>query len=274
MSIAFRCPNGHKLTCPDERAGQAGKCPKCGSIFHVPHPEHVRAEEQLVGSAVADSGGGVAVGLGTGSDEPSTADSGSQHIAEQTSDADAPPPDNIVFLCPNGHKLNAPSRLQGKPGKCPHCGEKFLVPVLEESADVSESGEFFDDMLGQESPAAASVQTSELVQSPADSGFNFGYTPEDEFTAGLLESGPQAMANLFARLWSQRGETGVVELYLKGGEILSPHWYAPQLSQHAYGMFAFQEQDGSHTMTAVHWEAVERIALRGMQELPEGVFES
>ena len=82
------------------------------------------------------------------------------------------------------------------------------------------------------------------------------------------------MANLFARLWGQRGETGIVELYLKGGEILSPHWYAPQLSQHDFGMFAFQEQDGSHTLTAVQWDAIERIALRGLPTLPEGVFET
>jgi hypothetical protein len=228
----------------------------------------------LVGSGVGPAAGEAASKSGPIADETSPSDSGSQHIAEQTDDGDVPPPDNIVFLCPQGHKLNAPSRLQGKPGKCPHCGEKFLVPVLEEASEVSGSGSFFGDMLGGEDAADALEPPAEAVQSPMDSGFNFGYTPEDEFTADLLESGPQAMANLFARLWSQRGETGVVELYLKGGEILSPHWYAPQLSQHAYGMFAFQEQDGSHTMTAVHWDAIERIALRGMPELPAGIFEA
>lgn len=238
----------------------------------MPQPEHVRAEEQLVGSAIADAAGEAAAGLAAGGSDTSPSDSGSQHIAEQTGDAIAPP-DNIVFLCPNGHKLNAPARMQGKPGKCPHCGEKFLVPLLEETSDVSESGNFLD-FVGSEPSEEHPESPSAEVASPTDSGFNFGYSPEDEFTAGLLESGPQATANLFARLWSQRGETGIVELYLRGGEILSPHGYAPQLSQHAYGMFAFQEQDGSHTMTAVHWEAVERIALRGMQELPEGLFEA
>lgn len=273
MSISFRCPNGHKLTCPEQRAGQAGRCPKCGAIFHVPQPEQLPVEEQLVGSAIADPGA-VAEGLAAAADEATAADSGPQHIAEQTDENAAPPPDNIVFLCPKGHKLNAPARLQGKPGKCPHCGERFLVPILEEAADVSESGSFFDDMLGQEAPSDSQEPFAERPQSPAESGFDFGYAPEDEFTAGLIESGPQAMANLFARLWAQRGETGVVELYLRGGEILTPHWYAPQLSQHTYGTFAFQEQDGSYTVTAVHWEAVERIALRGMHELPAGVFEA
>ncbi len=129
-------------------------------------------------------------------------------------------------------------------------------------------------MLGQGTTGETDEPPPEETQTPADSGFNFGFMPGDEFTAGLIESGPQAMANLFDTLWSQRGEAGSVELYLRGGEILTPHWYAPQLSHHSYGMFAFQEQDGSHTMTAVHWEAVERIALRGMPSLPDGMFEA
>jgi hypothetical protein len=236
-----------------------------------------RGEEQLVGAAVADeaaigggAGSGVRVSSGSGPDAgsaPNLDDAADQSPAESA--------DNIVFLCPNGHKLNAPARMQGKPGKCPHCGEKFLVPLLDDAADVTESGNFFD-MLGDSGPSTPQEEHHvEPPSQPHDSGFNFGgFAPEDEFTTGLIESSSQAMATLFERLWHQRGETGVVELYLKGGEILSPHWYAPQLSQHAFGMFAFQEQDGSHTLTAVHWEAIERIALRGLPELPEGVFET
>lgn len=280
MAISFRCPNGHKLTCPDQRAGQAGKCPKCGAAFHVPAIEHAHAEAQLVGAAVSDeaavgggSGVGVAGGSGVGTAGGSSPTGNSSQIRDGSASAESVQADTIVFLCPNGHKLNAPTRLQGKPGKCPHCGEKFLVPMLDKDSEDGESGNFFD-MLGDQTPPETPPEPEpQAVVTPADSGFNFGgLGSEDEFTAGLMESGSQAMANLFGRLWAQRGETGVVELYLKGGEILSPHWYAPQLSQHAYGMFAFQEQDGSHTLTAVHWEAIERIALRGLPQLPEGVM--
>ena len=35
----------------------------------------------------------------------------------------------IKFRCPNGHKLNVKSFLAGKRGICPHCGEKFVIPV-------------------------------------------------------------------------------------------------------------------------------------------------
>ena len=278
MAISFRCPNGHKLTCPDQRAGQAGKCPKCGSVFHVPVPEQAQTEEALVAVAVSDE---VAVGgSGVGSGDSSSPGVGSGSGPQFADGApESPDPETIVFLCPNGHKLNAPMRLQGKPGKCPHCGDKFLVPLLDDVAQLSESGAFYD-LLGEPSdPKTNKEEVEEKEVKPAatphDSGFRFGgLAPEDEFTAGLIESSPQAMANLFSRLWSQRGEMGVVELYLKGGEILSPHWYAPLLSQHSFGMFAFQEQDGSHTLTAVHWDAIERIALRGLPLLPEGLFET
>ena len=214
------------------------------------------------GSDVGTSGGIVA---GTSGPQP---DDGTANFPVAN-------PETIVFLCPNGHKLNAPTRLQGRPGKCPHCGEKFLVPKLDEVASVADSGAFFDLISDPSTPQTHSQSDEKSAVKATDSGFNFGgLAAEDEFTAGLIESSPQAMANLFERFWDQRGETGVVELYLKGGEILSPHWYAPQLSQHAFGMFAFQEQDGSHTLTAVHWDAIERIALRGLPELPDGIFET
>ena len=36
--------------------------------------------------------------------------------------------DAIIFLCPNGHKLSGPANLKGKPGQCPHCNAKFVIP--------------------------------------------------------------------------------------------------------------------------------------------------
>ena len=278
MAISFRCPNGHKLTCPDQRAGQAGKCPKCGSGFHVPVLEQAQTEEALVGVAVSDEAAEGGSGVGSvGGSGVSTSPSVGEGSGPQFADGapESPDPETIVFLCPNGHKLNAPIRLQGKPGKCPHCGEKFLVPLLDDVAQVSESGAFYD-LLGEQSNAKANeVKEAKPAPTPHDSGFSFGgLAPEDEFTAGLIESSPQAMANLFARLWSQRGETGVVEIYLKGDTNIYPHWYAPQLSQHAFGMFAVQEQDGTHTLMVVRWDAIECITLRGLPQLPDGVFET
>ena len=36
MAIEARCPNGHKIVCPDNRAGRSAKCPKCGARFRIP----------------------------------------------------------------------------------------------------------------------------------------------------------------------------------------------------------------------------------------------
>jgi hypothetical protein len=217
-------------------------------------------------------------------DSGTSAPAHEEPLAEPASEEPAPPApaeepvreESSVFLCPSGHKLNAPKSLQGKPGKCPHCGEKFLVPVLEELTDANEADNFLAAL--SDAPPAIEQAPADSTEAPPEapatgSGFFAGLAQEDEFAMGMAETSSQAMAMLFSRLWADRGETGVLELYLKGGEILTPRWYAPQLSQNTYGMFAFIDADGSHTLTAVQWDAIERIALRGMQSLPDGVFE-
>ncbi|MEX1224428.1 MAG: hypothetical protein WEA31_07760, partial [Pirellulales bacterium] len=36
--IHLKCPRGHALTAPDDKAGKSGKCPECGMRFRVPSP--------------------------------------------------------------------------------------------------------------------------------------------------------------------------------------------------------------------------------------------
>src|SRR5262245_9339425 len=45
----------------------------------------------------------------------------------------------IKFLCPEGHPLNAPENLAGKPGKCPRCSTPFVVPQPGEAVTVEDS---------------------------------------------------------------------------------------------------------------------------------------
>ncbi len=45
MAIEARCPNGHKIVCPDNRAGRSAKCPRCGARFRIPEPDRA-AETQ------------------------------------------------------------------------------------------------------------------------------------------------------------------------------------------------------------------------------------
>src|SRR6185295_1494585 len=123
MPIEFRCANGHRLSCPDDRAGRSGKCPKCGVAFKVP-----TASTQAAVTSASDSD------VRPELHEP-TAEGSKLGLGSSTTlsayDADAVSETHIVFLCPNGHKLTCSPNLQGKPGKCPHCGAKFLIPDYE-----------------------------------------------------------------------------------------------------------------------------------------------
>ena len=51
-TIAFLCPNGHKLTGPRALQGKAGQCPHCGAKFRIPTYEKPREEEIPVGEMV------------------------------------------------------------------------------------------------------------------------------------------------------------------------------------------------------------------------------
>ena len=42
----------------------------------------------------------------------------------------------LQFLCPNGHELSASAKMAGKKGKCPECGEKFIIPIMENTEEA------------------------------------------------------------------------------------------------------------------------------------------
>jgi hypothetical protein len=318
MVIEFRCPNGHRLNCPDERAGLPGKCPKCKATFRVPqpgvpeveHPEAERPEAPISDSGVSEpeitepqsestnlsflnsgltSGDSQHVptgGSGKMANPAEVATETESPAAEAPAAAPAPAAaDRIIFLCPNGHKLNCPASMQGRPGKCPHCGATFLVPQYEPSDDYDdedEEDEESDDASEEraaDDPARERAAEDELIEQTIE-GFNGDAFEGDPFAFDFSSlttetaAGPVGgMAGVFQRLWLHKRTGGIVELYLKGGEVIAPEWFAPRQSQDTYGMFAYVERDGSYTMTAVNWDAIERVAVRGVAALPEGMFD-
>jgi hypothetical protein len=81
-------------------------------------------------------------------------------------------------------------------------------------------------------------------------------------------------ARLVARLWVERDHHGgIVELHLSGGSVILPEWYEPNWSRGTHGLFASQAVDGSVTLTAVAWDTIEKIVVRQVQGLPDGMFE-
>jgi hypothetical protein len=232
MPIQVTCPNGHLLACPEDRGGKQAKCPKCGSTFQVP-PAGSSGSGKL---GAVDLGAEVAAGSG----------------------------ENFWFLCPNGHKLNGPTTLQGRPGKCPHCAATFVIPspdeVDDESADEApldeESFEVVDEEGAEASPAGPGPIELDLT----------GIESVDPALRPNVR--PPTMAALFAELWRQRPAGSLVELHTRNGAVYAPDWFAHELSLGKVGLFGFQEPDGSYSLSAVNWDCVDSITVRGMDDLP------
>ena len=88
---------------------------------------------------------------------------------------------------------------------------------------------------------------------------------------GTLVASPTAI--LVARLWAERDHGGIVELHLVGGSVILPEWYEPAWSQGSHGLFASQAADGSVTLTAVAWDSIQKVVVRQVEGLPDGMFE-
>ncbi len=233
MALEFNCPNGHRIVCQDELAGRDAKCPKCGVAFRIPSTSGAPAVR------LTDVTGGPAPVTATGAPGES-----SLNLAGHR----AMPENSIVFLCPNGHRLNGPARLQGQAGQCPHCGAKFLVPVISDTQQVEEVD-------------LANVEDRELES--VGSGVD----------AAPGASRVHSLCLLMRKLWDEKNQGAVIELYLDGGAMLVPDWFEERLSRQSHGLFASQAADGTLTMTAVAWDRVTRVVVRNVEGLPEGMFE-
>ncbi len=80
------------------------------------------------------------------------------------------------------------------------------------------------------------------------------------------------MHTLFARLWEMRPKDAAIKLYLRNGESIVPHDFLKRLSQQTHqGLFTAKESDGTISLTAIAWDAVVRVTVRGLKELPKGL---
>ncbi len=287
MVIEFACPNGHKLSSSDENVGRMAKCPRCGAPTLV--PKTGGSGKNILGDSPSR------IGNGSGKSAAKSASDSAMGLAATTSDSalkrqPVEPADNsagganrsapladeqIMFLCPNGHKLNAPRSLQGHAGQCPHCKATFRIPIIEPSdgahSDQSEEILRGDDYSGYDDPLI------ERVRDNGQSGDNYDVfstvLSEPSAAEGATAPAAHPLARLVTRLWSEREHGGIVELHLSGGAMLAPEWFDAKLSQDSHGLFAVQAADGTVTMTIVPWESVQRVVVRGVVGLPDGLFE-
>ena len=238
--IEFLCPNGHKINCPDEQAGRGAKCPKCGARFRIPHPTEVEARH--------------AAGSDSDISEPELTDSGiAPFQAGRVEPVEKEP--QIEFLCPNGHRLHGPASLQGKPGQCPECGSKFRIPIYDDiqEEEEMEQGLGVGRADGGVDSDLARPQTIETIEEIRD---------VEEISAA-----EHSTAALFERFWAEKPDNGHVELHLPGGEILTPDRFVKPLSTQSHGVFAVKESAGTYTLTAVAWDSVVRMVVRGVKNI-------
>lgn len=236
MAIQFLCPNGHPIRCPDEQAGRAAKCPKCGVKFRIPELSDLEAAPEAEEGAKA--GGG---------------DAGRVHGVSAQNE--------IEFLCPNGHRLHGPASLQGRPGQCPECGSKFRIPSYEDVPDEGEETTGQEQIvvgrLGGGDDSGVELETAEAPECP-DSA---------EELELVLDAG-YGLPALFSRLWARKSQGAVVELHLAGGEKVVPDRFSTASAGGSHGLFAIAEKDGTYTLVGVAWDAVTRVVVRKIKDLP------
>jgi hypothetical protein len=277
--IDFLCPNGHRIRCPADQAGQVAKCPRCGVKFRVPSVEEAELGELSPGNA--DGGPAELISAAPGG----------------SSDTQPRPPQKepqIEFLCPNGHHLHGPASLQGRPGACPECGSRFRIPIVDEAqegpaqvpaqAPSAIHGPAGGEETGSKAPklaraavaAPASTPSPSAVEIPAqaDVAASLRAAASSKIVLGGPPSAhpPAAMghplAELVSQLWAAKGEQSKVELRLEGGDTLAVDYFVKGLSRGAHGVFGAKADDDNWTLTVVRWDAVVRVVLRDIKNLP------
>ncbi len=250
MAIRFQCKECDAQFSVDEKlSGKSAKCPKCKAVFQVPS-----------------------------SDEAATESDADAVTKEEVVDKKAKESeDTIVFLCPNGHELHGPSRLQGKAGKCPHCGSKFQIPIYDEE----EPEEFPEEEIPHGEPVAQGdvdrLDTKEVVQVPDAEALSVEDIVLIEEGATLpppLPGEVHELATHFTWLWNQREHGAELALHFKNGdEPFRPSMFALRRSQGPYGLFAVEESDGTFTITTIAWDEISRIVLSKAEDIDDDAFD-
>lgn len=252
--IRFTCPNGHPLAAPPARVGKTGQCPRCQARFVVP-AEAVDGDvssESLAGDERADTAAAAAAA-------PSNRG------------------DRFAFLCPNGHKLHGSPALQGRPGQCPHCQSRFMIPRLEPSSEIlaePQMGPQWSLRDVTDDPPEEGDDLAEYAEYPeyADAVVDHDVRLADRPPPPPLAVSCHPLAQLLRRLWMESAGTGSWQLQLRGGNQITVESFSPELSQDEYGVFALPRTSAGHSICVIAWEQVEQITVRNLTELPDGGF--
>lgn len=233
MPIQFVCPNGHALAAPRKHAGMPGRCPTCDVAYVTPVADEVSP------ASSANSGNAEVVG-------------GEGQSAEES----------FQFLCPNGHKINAPARLAGEAGQCPRCGERFHIPEVAAGSKVggqSDSGEIAPGSGGN-------------VDTDAESVIPLGMAKPGWGVPVAALNGEQNMAEVVSWFWQEKGPEQQIEITLRDGTIVQPTAFASNVSSGEVGIFGQGEPGGGVTLRAIAWEAILQVTVRNLADEVDDLF--
>jgi hypothetical protein len=196
--------------------------------------------------------------------------------------------ETIVVHCANGHRLVVPAALAGKRAKCSKCHVTFQIQAVGDSglAPAASHAQPRGEVSAQQAAArAAEIQTQpddEVDALPAGAPAAAGEPPpagegSHERVQVPVREPPTgstvSISSLVMRLWQEVEHGGIVELHLSGGSVVLPKWFEPRWSGGTHGLFASQAADGSVTLTAVAWDSIQKIVVRSVEGLPDGMFE-
>jgi DNA-directed RNA polymerase subunit RPC12/RpoP len=238
--IEFLCPNGHKIRCQAAHAGRAAKCPRCGVKFLVPE--------------VTEANQSPSPDLGESGAIPDFNDSRVGGPQPVPTTPPTPKEHDFEFLCPNGHRLHGPANLQGRPGQCPECGSRFRIPTY---GDIPPEEEYIEQQISRGRADGGEGSEIGLATTPASA------TP-DRSTAA------ETTAAMFVRLWNLRPKGATIETRLRSGEIIIPDQFlAKAANESGHAVFRIAETNSTFSLLIIPWEAIDRISLRGLSEVPK-----
>ena len=167
----------------------------------------------------------------------------------------------ITFQCPScSSRITVPGKFAGKSGACSKCGVKVVAPHSQSPGhDITPGSAIVNEVSGSHGSSA------DLLGPPVEDHSNSHLLP-----TGGIES---PTARLIARLWQELEHGGEVELHIAGSSRpILPQFFEREWSQGTHALFARQEPDGSITLEAVAWESIQRVVVRKVQGLPDGMF--
>ena len=163
----------------------------------------------------------------------------------------------ITFQCSScSSRITVPSKFAGKRGVCSKCGAKVVAPNSQPPGHDNTPGSAIVNEV-----SGSHISSADLLGPPIDEH------------SKSLESIESPTARLIARLWQEREHGGEVELHIAGSSRpILPQFFERDWSQGTHALFARQEPDGSITLEAVAWESIQRVVVRKVQYLPDGMF--